>query len=226
MRINRLIIGLIILTLFSCSNQSKKKGKDSNIDTINNGNIVQQIPRDVTTLDTFKQGGKLFINDTTKYSLYFINQLKSVCGPNDYIRIIDDSLFLYQGKFQNQDKVFLIKYKIPTELELNQETVYVTKLNENSYTLILQRTNYTDIEYKLKRANEIIKSGNALLQGTFILGAEGQENEKGDAMFLHQYLDTSKCGAIIKVEFYTAERATILYCDNESYLELPILIKK
>ncbi|MHC1705040.1 MAG: hypothetical protein AB9846_14110 [Tenuifilaceae bacterium] len=226
---NELIFGALILPLFSCSNQNTKNVKDTRIDSVENKHVIQQNSRKDNVLDTIIYGKRLYIKDTTNYSFFFINELKSVHSEYDTLKVIDDSLFLYSRPNYKPDTLFLFKYKIPTELELNKETIYTTNYNEKEYTLVLKRTNLTNLEYVLNQGKTTVRRGLATLQGVFFFGAEGQPNEKGEPIFLRQYLDNSPCRANIKVQLENAERAVIAFCidlKKEEYLELPIMLRK
>lgn len=165
-------------------------------------------------LDTLISGKRLFIKDTTKYSRSFINGLKSGKGY-ETIRVIDDCFYYTYRPNNKPDTLVTHKDIIPTNLKLNKETVYSTMSGSKLYTLILKRTNYTNIEYHLNQEGKTIKSGIATLQSTFYLGLNNYFDEKGEQIWLQQYLDLDKCGANIKVEIERADKSTISYCTNE-----------
>jgi len=167
-------------------------------------------------LDTLINGKRLVIKDTTKYSSSFIKSLKSSFYlGNETLKVIDDSFITTYRPKNRPDTLVTYKYTIPTNLELNKETRFSTRDKDKSFTLILKRTNYTNIEYQLKQEGKSIKSGIAELQSTFYLGDEAQDDEKGKSIYLNQYLDMERCGAYIKVEIKEAKIATITYCVNE-----------
>jgi hypothetical protein len=172
-------------------------------------------------LNTLVFGKKLFIKDTTKYAPSFINEFKSIYNQYDTVRIIDDTIYLFDNVKTIPDTIL-----IPTELTLNQEVDYQTTFNDTLFILQIKRINYTSIDYKLLRNSLVIKVGTASLQATFFFGPEGQPGEDNNPLWLNQYLDDSDCGSIIKVEMVNPRRATIGYCFNKvnkEYKELPIL---
>ncbi len=162
-------------------------------------------------LDTIINGKKLIVNDTTQYDSSFIKELKESYAGYETLIVKDDSFLITTHlKFPGKDTVVTHKYTIPTNLELNKEIVFSAK-NEGK-SLVLKRTNYTNIEYQIKNAKETIKSGTAILQSTFYLGAEMDHDENGKEIVSRQYLNQGSDWAAITVEIYDAKIASITYC--------------
>ncbi len=175
-------------------------------------------------LDTLISGRRLIIKDITQYDPSFVKGLKSGLGY-ETIKVIDDSLYYTYRPNNKPDTLVTYKYTIPTNLELNKQISFSTIRENIPFTLLLKRTNYTNIEYQLRLEERTIKSGVAILQSTFYFGKEGQDDEEGKPIYLEQYIDSNKCGAIIKVEIKQAKIATITWCvDDKSYkwITLPI----
>ena len=186
----------------------------------NNAPVVQG--KQFNRLDTTISGKRLIVKDTTQYSPSFIKGLKEGLkegfkdGSVGYetISVSNDSLIdKYRFKNSSRDTVFIYKYTIPTNLELNKEIVFTTKNKDKSFTLILKRTNYTNIEYQLKKERETIKSGIAILGSSFYFGAEMDHDQNGKETASRQYLDSD--WTIIKVEIYQARIASICYCVDQ-----------
>jgi len=162
-------------------------------------------------LDTIINGKKLIVKDTTQYDSSFIKELKESYAGYETLIVKDDSFLITTHlKFPGKDTVVTHKYTIPTNLELNKEIVFSAK-NEGK-SLVLKRTNYTNIEYQIKNAKETIKSGTAILQSTFYLGAEMDHDENGKEIVSRQYLNQGSDWAAITVELYDAKIASITYC--------------
>lgn len=169
-------------------------------------------------LDTTISGKRLIVKDTTQYSPSFIKGLKDGLKDgyvgDESIRVSDDSLIIrYRMNNSRRDTMVLNKFTIPTNLELNKEIVFTTKNKDKSFTLILKRTNYTNIEYKLKKETETIKSGIAILGSTFYFGAEMDDDQNGKTIAREQYTDSD--WTELKVEIYHANNASITYCIDQ-----------
>lgn len=179
-------------------------------------------------LDTLIAGRRLIIKDINQYDPSFVKGLKSGLGY-ETIKVIDDSLYYTYRPNTRPDTLITYKYTIPTNLKQNKDISFSTISDKIPFALLLKRTNYTNIQYQLKREGETIKSGVVILQSTFYFGKEGQDDEKGKPIYLEQYIDSKKCGAIIKVEIEQAKIATITWCvDAKSYkwISLPIFRRK
>lgn len=175
-------------------------------------------------LDTLISGRRLIIKDITHYDPSFIKGLKSGLGY-ETIKVIDDSLYYTYRPNTRPGTLVTYKYTIPTNLELNEVTSF-TAVNDNKpFALVLKRTNYTNLVYQLKQEDKTIKSGVAILQSTFYFGAEGQDDENGNSIYLRQYIDPNQCGAIVKIEIEQAKIATISWCTDDKsskWMNLPI----
>jgi hypothetical protein len=157
-------------------------------------------------LDTTISGKRLIFKDTTQYAASFIKGLKSGYVGYETLIVKDDS-FIITSRVMG--KLHTYKYIIPTNLELNKEIVFSS--NNGDKSLILKRTNYTNIEYQVKNAKETIKSGTAILQSTFYFGAEMDDNGKiASCQYLN--LNSDLEWASLKVEMYDAKIASITYC--------------
>jgi hypothetical protein len=149
------------------------------------------------------------VKDTTQYASSFIKELKNSYAGYEELIVKDDSFLITSRSNQG---VFPYKYTIPTSLELNKETVFSTKNKDKS--LVLKRTSYTNIEYLVKNKKETLKSGTAILQSDFYLGAEMDNDENGKEIASRQYLNLNSAldWASLQVEIYDAEIASITYC--------------
>lgn len=157
-------------------------------------------------LDTIIYGKRLIVKDTTQYASSFIKELKESYMGYEALIVKDDSFLITSRSNQG---VFSYKYTIPTNLELNKEIVFWNRNKDKS--LVLKRTNYTNIEYQVKNEKETIKSGTAILQSTFYLGAEMDDNGK---IASRQYLNLNSAldWASLQVEIYDAKIASLTYC--------------
>lgn len=186
--------------------------------------LVENKNKELNQLDTLISGKRLIIKDTTVYDSSFIRGLKSNLGY-ETIQVFGDS-FLYTYRPNTKpDTLITFEYTIPTNLEQNKEIRFTATIENLPYVLILKRTNYTNIEYQLRQAEKVIKSGTAILQSSFYFGAETQGDEKGRTIYLRQYIDNERCGAVLKVEIDHGKIATISWCDEgspEKYRHLPI----
>ena len=171
----------------------------------------------INQLDITISGNKLFIKDTTLYAPSFIHGLIEMARIQTSFTLIDDSLIVRSvantSPYSIVIKPFIGRYSIPTNLELNKEIVFTTKNKDKSFTLILKRTNYTNIEYKLKKETETIKSGIAILGSTFYFGAEMDNDQNGKTIAREQYTDSD--WTELKVEIYHANNASITYCIDQ-----------
>jgi len=184
--------------------------------------------KDPNQLDTLISGKRLVIRDTTRYDSSFISGLKSNLGY-ETIQVFDDSFFYTYRPNTKPDTLITFEYTIPTNLEQNKEILFSAVSDHKPYTLILKRTNFTNIEYQLRQDEKAIKSGTAILQCSFYFGAEVQDDGNGKTIYLRQYIDNERCGAVLKVEIDSARIATISWCeDNKSnkYINLPIFRKE
>lgn len=166
------------------------------------------------SLDTLIYGKRLIIKDTNQYSASFIKGLKEQYKGYEELRLKDDSLIIiYQMNNSRKDTIVLNKFTIPTNLELNKEVVFSKREKDKSFTLVIKRTNYTNIEYQLKKEGKTIKSGIAQLGDSFYFGAEIDIDEKGTEIHLTQYIDIDN--TIIKIEIEQAKIASIDYCVDQ-----------
>ncbi|MEI7828953.1 MAG: hypothetical protein WCI31_04245 [Prolixibacteraceae bacterium] len=174
------------------------------------------------------QPSKIYFKDKSQYDPTFVEGLKSELG-HESIKVIDDSLFYTYRPNNKPDTLVTYKYKIYTNLELNKQISFSTIRENIPFTLLLRRTNYTNIEYQLRQEEKPIKSGVVILQSTFYFGKEGQDDENGKPIYLEQYIDPNKCGAIIKVEIEQAKISTITWCIDEKsdkWISLPIFRRR
>jgi len=170
--------------------------------------------KDQNSLDTLIYGKRLIIKDTNQYSASFIKGLKEQYKGYEELRLKDDSLIIiYQMNNSRKDTIVLNKFTIPTNLELNKEVVFSKREKDKSFTLVIKRTNYTNIEYQLKKEGKTIKSGIAQLGDSFYFGAEIDIDEKGTEIHLRQYIDIDN--TIIKIEIQQAKIASIDYCVDQ-----------
>ncbi len=169
--------------------------------------------KQLNRLDTIINGKRLIVKDTTQYASSFIKQLKEAYRGYEALIVKDDSLIIrYRMNNSRRDTIVLNKFTIPTTLELNKEIVFSTRNKDTS--LVLKRTNYTNIEYQVKNEKKTIKAGTAILQGTFYFAASMYHDENGKETVSRQYLNlTSDLDwALIEVEIYQAKIASITYC--------------
>ena len=162
-------------------------------------------------LDTLIAGKRLIIRDTTQYDASFIKGLKMSPGY-EKIEVTDEDFYYNYRPNTKPDTLITYKCTIPTNLELNKAIVFSTRNKDTS--LVLKRTNYTNIEYQVKHKKETIKAGTAILQSTFYLAAEIDHDENGKEIASEQYLNlTSDLDwAELVVEIHQAKIATITYC--------------
>jgi hypothetical protein len=215
----RLLIALSILVFLSCLKQKP-------VNNLNQKDYSNQ-------LDTLISGKSLIIKDTTQYAHSFIQELLELSKFQESVKLMDDNLIvitLANARCDSLDmKPFTDCDIIPTNLELNKEIVYSTKAPEKIFVLILKRTNFTNIDYQLKNDGKTIKSGTAILNASFFLGAEAQDDEVGKTMYLNQYTDKKGFESYLKIEINKAERATFTYCTDKKtgkYENLPIFIRE
>ncbi len=168
-------------------------------------------------LDITISGNKLFIKDTTLYAPSFINGLIEMAKIQTSFTLIDDSLIVRSMANTSPHSIVIkpltSRYLIPTNLEINKEIVFSTKNKDKSFTLILKRTNYTNIEYQLKTDSETIKSGIAILGSSFYFGKEMDVDQNGKEIAREQYMDED--WTIIKVEIEHANNASVTYCVDQ-----------
>jgi len=184
-------------------------------------------------LDTIISGNKLFIKDITQYDPSFIHGLVDMAKIQTSFTLVDDSLQVSSIANTNPDSIvnkpFSTMNLIPTNLEQNKEIRFSTKLQEKAYSLLLNRTNYTNIDYQLILDGKTIKSGTAILQDSFFFGAETQDDEDGKPMYINQYIDKTEFASYLKIEISLAERATFTYCTDEKtvkYETLPMFFRE
>jgi len=184
-------------------------------------------------LDTLISGNKLFIQDTTLYDSSFIHGLFEIAKMQTSFFLIDDSLIVTSPVNTNPDTIVYepvsSKHVLPTNLKLNEEMRFSTKLSEKAYELILKRTNFTNIEYQLIQNGKTIKSGTAILDSSFYLGDEGQDDENGNPISLKQYNDNKGSASYLKVETTKAKRATFTFCSDkqtQKYETLPMFFRE
>ncbi len=216
-----LLPGILIFAILSCANHKSKTETNSSTNIVHLSENYQ--------LDTLIFGKRLIIKDTTSYSPYFIKGLKSSYQTYETLKVADDSLFITYRINTKPEKLITDQYAIPTNLELNKDITFSASLRGDPFTLILKRTNYTDIDYQLRQREKTIKSGTVRLQSSFYFGAECQNDENGKSMYLRQYLDSSRWGTIVKVEMEHAQKATISYCINgkgAKQEELPVFSRE
>lgn len=215
----KILFALSILTISSCANKKSENSSNQNAS--------------LNQLDTLISGKRLLIKDTTQYSSAFVYELKEMPKIYESIQLTDDSLIVTSLANTRPDtlvlKPFTSRDVIPTNLELNKEIRFSTKLPERNFSLILKRTNFTNIEYQLKQDGKTIKSGTEILNASFFFGAEVQDDENGKPMYLNQYSDKNKFASYLKIEISHAERATFTYCTDEKtgkYETLPMFFRE
>ncbi len=190
---------MLALLLIFCGGKGSKVPVDQN--------------KQLNRLDTIIYGKRLIVKDTTQYASSFIKKLKESYVGYETLIVKDDSLIIrHRMNNSRRDTIVLSKYTFPTNLELNKEIVFSTRNKDTS--LVLKRTNYTNIEYQVKNGKETIKAGTAILQSTFYFGAEFDHDENGKEIVSRQYfnLTSDLDWAGIKVEIYQAKIASITYC--------------
>lgn len=208
----KLLFGILILALCSCGQQTVRKMPGEKIGS--------GFTTSANTLDTLISGRRLVVDDTTKYAPSFIRDLREVYPDYDTLKVVGDSLFLWYKPFQKPDTTVRQSYWIPTNLELNKEVAFSISQEGRSYLLTLKRTNYTDLSYRLSQEGQTVKVGIASLQGSFFFGPEGEPGP----IFLHQYVDQSNDGTIIKVEIENARLAIIIFTINgKDYIETGLM---
>jgi len=214
----KLLYLLSIALIVSCANQKP----------VNSAKIYV-----ANQLDTLFSGNKLFIKDTTQYDPSFIRGLVEIAKIQTSFSLIDDSLIVSSIAITSPDSIvnkpFTRKYVIPTNLELNKEIRFSTRLSERNFSLILKRTSFTNIEYQLNANGETIKSGTAILSASFYFGDEVKGNEDGETIYLKQYNNNKGFASYLKVESKDASRATFTYCTDEKaekYETLPIFFRE
>jgi hypothetical protein len=168
--------------------------------------------KQINRLDTIIYGKRLMVKDTTQYASSFIKELKKLYSTYETLTVKDDSFLITSRSNQG---LFSYNCKIPKSLELNRETVFSSKNKDK--ILVLKRTNYTDLEYRVKNEKEeTLSSGTAVLQSTFFLGAEMDHDENGNETESYQYFDTDSGCTLIKVEIFHARFASITYLDRKA----------
>jgi len=184
-------------------------------------------------LDTLISGNKLFIKDTTQYDPSFIRGLVEIARIQTSFKLIDDSLFVTSVANTNPDSIvnkhFCSQDILPTNLKLNKEIRFSNKLSDKAFSLILKRTNFTNVEYQLIQDGKTIKSGTAILNASFFFGSEVQDDENGKPMYLNQYTDKTEFASYLKIEINRAERVTFTYCTDEKtvkYETLPMFTRE
>jgi hypothetical protein len=204
------------------SNLNDLKKKDTTI-YLTMKKIVLFLSLILTGYNCYSQPSKIYIKDKSQYDPIFIKGLKLEPG-DESIKVIDDSLFCTYRPKNKPDSLVTHRYSIPTNLTLNKEIIFSTICDNVAHTLVLKRTNYTNIGYRLMQEEKTIISGVAILQSTFYFGAEGQDDGNGKPIYLRQYIDPKKCGAIIQVEIEQAKIANITWCTDENsdkWISLP-----
>jgi hypothetical protein len=204
-----IVLLFVFIGLASCQNRTARPKQES-----------KPAPASLNT----RIGNKLLqVDDTTHYAAAFIRQLREVSSEYDTLKVVGDSLFLWYRPVQKPDSTVRHSYWIPTNLELNLEIAFSSSREGKNYLLTLKRTNYTDLSYQLSQDGNPVKNGVVSLQGSFFFGAEGESGEQGP-IFLHQYIDQSNGGTIIKVEIKEARLATITYTINgKDYIDLGLM---
>ncbi len=183
--------------------------------------------QDAETPGTVRKG-KVYIKDASRYDSSFVVDIRNY---NDTLAIIDN--IIVTGV--DQDTVYF-----PEDLPVNQDVVFIGKMDNQQYQLSIRRKNFTIIAYKFDLVDNtakrvLLKEGYAVLNSMFFLAAEIDEDDKTQESYASsEYLQQNKdCWASIRISDKDASgmlRALITYgCDegsSNSFLNCPTLRTK
>jgi len=176
--------------------------------------------------------GKVFmVKDTSKYSPKFLNDLRDLYPEYDTLILKDDKIITMSRPFNGMKYVPMQHTTIiPSGLPLNIFVKYKAEIENKKYDLALKRINYTNIEYDLKINDSSIRTGQVILPGGFILGAETDEDANGYAYGVIQYLDDTDCWTSLRIEIDSGVRASFkLLCERDKTqetIDIPLLKKE
>jgi len=169
---------------------------------------------------TLKSGKRLLVQDTLNYSSEFISELKTLDTEYDSVKLIGEYLII--NKYDT--------IKIPTELPINETIIYHANTGDTTYLLGIKRKDFTNIDYYFKVNDKLIKSGQAILPASFILGSEFSELDDDTVIPLTQYFDKKDIWTCIKIEIGNANRVEF-YMESKKdstliFKNVPILVRK
>jgi len=161
------------------------------------------------------------IKDSTAYDIGFLNYWRHVKPYS--LKITNDSIIV--------DSEFNDPILIPTDLTLNKECHYVSNVNDTTYLLIVKRVNYTNIEYliegNLKNGIIFSRTGVAILESSFHLGAEGVYEKTEDEVYgMNDYNIKLNEQGEIKLLIPTGTDELIDYIEKQGGKEIYLSLKK
>lgn len=216
---------LLIILIFACSN-IKKQGLKFNDETSDTSKVL-----DNQNTKSSIYGKVFIVKDSSKYSPNFIKDLKELYPEYESLLLTEEKIIMDSRVFNGRKYINTIDtIHIPSELPLNTLVNYIAEKNNKKYMLSLKRTNYTNVEYELLINKNLIKSGQVILPGGFILGMELTEDGEGNAFGIIQYVEKNNCSTFIGIEIDSGERASFrMYCEKDSTKnidDIPPLIRE
>jgi len=181
------------------------------------------------------QGRKLYIRDSSLYSPTFISDLRWICPKVDSLIIFDDTLYVFEKQSDGKSTIRSNKaFALPAELPLNEAVLFNAEKEGKKYDLKLKRVNYTEIDFELRIDDQVKRTGQAMLFGTYFFGSECGPDENGKEYCSNQYFSTgyfnhSDCYIRLTVEIRTGTRVSFSeYCKkgNTGIKNIPTLLRE
>lgn len=171
---------VIVFGLVACLNSTNRKSIEKlSIDTLHSGSR-DKLERNHDS------------NTRSRYDKIFLDKLSEYREP---VKLSGNILLT------GQDTVYF-----PEDLLLHQETIFKGSKDNSDFLLILTRTNLTGLNYSFQLMNsskhtEISKSGRAILNPFFFLGAESDDDDRtGEGYLSVEYTDeSSNCLFAIRI---------------------------
>jgi hypothetical protein len=170
---------------------------------------------------TVQEKWKPDIKDSDKYDQGFLRYWQYVKPYK--LKIINDSIIV-----NNEINNPII---IPTDYQLSKEFTYKSVTNDTTFKLAIRRLNYTNFHYSIniyyrdKLASS--RSGVAILEPTFYLGAEGDfRTNDGRVYKMNDYIIMKDGNQDVRLMIPEGTKEVVYYIDNISNRRVQFQIMK
>lgn len=182
MKISTTCLTVIFISCFSCSRPTKNSSEETVRESpARKDTVIQEILKPVKDVDLVRGKVKLHVKDSTEYSSRFLSKLLEGLGPGRKYELKSDTI-ITDDKYVNN-----FRQVLPD----NKEVILKGEKKGNKYLLKLRQVKHTTISYDFEfvdnKGNKIKESGLADLSPSFMLAAEGDNDDDGGGFWCSEY---------------------------------------
>jgi hypothetical protein len=221
-----LIITILFAIVSSCTGHRpetkiKTDKQDSYIDS--QTNLSVHLDSLKTRQISSKKG--FLIKDSSRYSSLFLNGIRELNANYDSAYLIDGTLSIKSNSSAGDKvKTNLVSYTLPNVLPLDKVIRFKSARNDSSFTLMIKRINYTNLEYTLIINNHTIKSGQVILDADFFLESELEFNDDSTTYWTKHYSERNLCNVTLALEYMTASKIRLyISCPDKKLINIRTL---